>query len=125
MLKVLIIDDEPDLCDLLVEFIKSNFDSEVDVCHDLATAFLKIRINQYDLLLVDIRMGGASGITLLKTFNDNGIKNKPKNIWFMSGYISDEQMKTFKGVQNEKIEVFQKPFNFETLKNKLLKLIDQ
>ena len=60
--KILIVDDEEDLCEIL----QFNFESEgfdIDIAHSAETA-LDLALADYDLILLDVMMGGMSGFKL-------------------------------------------------------------
>jgi DNA-binding response OmpR family regulator len=57
--KILVVDDETDLCEIL-EFNLENEGFDVDVAHSAEEA-LKMPIESYSLILLDVMMGGISG----------------------------------------------------------------
>ncbi|QIA06798.1 response regulator transcription factor [Draconibacterium halophilum] len=57
--KILIVDDEKDLCEIL-EFNLSSEGFETSVAHSAEQA-LKLPLDEYDLLLLDVMMGEMSG----------------------------------------------------------------
>ena len=66
---ILVVDDEQDLCEIL----KFNLETEgynVDMANSAEEA-LDIGIEKYDLLLLDVMMGGMSGFALAKRLKEN------------------------------------------------------
>ena len=66
---ILVVDDEQDLCEIL----KFNLETEgynVDMANSAEEA-LDMGIEKYDLLLLDVMMGGMSGFALAKRIKEN------------------------------------------------------
>lgn len=66
---ILVVDDEQDLCEIL----KFNLETEgynVDMANSAEEA-LNMGIEKYDLLLLDVMMGGMSGFALAKRLKEN------------------------------------------------------
>lgn len=67
--RILVVDDEEDLCEIL----KFNLETEgyaVDVAHSAEEA-LTMRLASYDLLLLDVMMGGMSGFVLMRELRND------------------------------------------------------
>ncbi len=60
--KILVVDDEEDLCEIL-QFNLKSAGYLVDVSYSAEEAFARLK-NNYDLLLLDVMMGGISGFRL-------------------------------------------------------------
>lgn len=60
--RILIVDDEEDICEILKFNLQDN-NTDVKTLHSAEDA-LKENINKYDLLLLDVMMGGLSGFQL-------------------------------------------------------------
>ena len=91
--KILVVDDEPDLCDAIAEQISKNSDVSCDCAHSAEEATEFIERCDYDILLSDIKMPGMNGLDLVKT-----IKNDPSKsllCFIMTGFSSftEEQVK--------------------------------
>ena len=65
-IKILIVDDDKVVADVLRDFISENGESTVDVCYDGLSAIETIQKNLYDLLIVDLIMPRLGGLDLLK-----------------------------------------------------------
>ena len=64
--KILIIDDEQDILDVLQRFIARKNLFEVEVCTNPIQAVEKIKHNNYSLVLTDIMMPEMNGVEVLK-----------------------------------------------------------
>lgn len=73
--KILIVDDEEDLCEIL-QYNLSNEGYKTDVAHSAEDA-LKLQINEYDLLMLDVMMGQMSGFKLADKIRKEFQSNVP------------------------------------------------
>ena len=67
---VLIIDDEPDLCELL-GITLARMDVESEAVHDLRAARKKLQGQHYDLCLTDMRLPDGDGLDLVEWMQSN------------------------------------------------------
>lgn len=65
MTKLLLIDDDKELAELLAEFLSLE-DFDVDMVHDGEAGLAAIRNNQYDMVLLDVMMPKLNGFEVLK-----------------------------------------------------------
>ena len=73
--KVLIVDDEPDVCTVLKKVLKqSGFDA--DAYDDPVLALENFKVGSYDLLLLDIKMPGIDGFHLYQKMKETDSKVK-------------------------------------------------
>lgn len=90
---VLLVDDDRQLAEALHAALASeNF--LVDVAHDGAEAFLKVKAHQYDAVVCDMMMPKLRG----DEFYREAIKLHPdlgKRFLFMTGYVNDAQVRQF------------------------------
>ncbi len=63
--RILVVDDEASIRDLLSKTLAMS-DYEVDVAADGRTAVDRLRLNNYDLLVTDVRMPGMDGLTVIR-----------------------------------------------------------
>ena len=68
--KILIVDDEPDICEIL-EFNLLNEGYETAIAHSAEEA-LEVLSSGYSLILLDVMMSGMSGYKLAETLRRNG-----------------------------------------------------
>src|SRR5687767_14952056 len=63
--RVLVVDDEESIRDLLSKTLAIN-DYDVETASDASAALDRMRLQQYDLLVADLKMPGMDGLTLIK-----------------------------------------------------------
>ncbi len=68
-LKLLLIDDDQELSELLTEFLGSE-GYALDCCYDGLSGLEKAKIGGYDLILLDVMMPGLNGFEVLKNLGD-------------------------------------------------------
>lgn len=87
MHKILIIDDEVEICMILSKFLsKHNF--SVQTCYTGVDAIEKVKKNNFDLIISDFRLPDSNGLQLLKEIKSINSENK---VIIITGY-SDIQM---------------------------------
>ena len=119
MKKVMIIDDELDILDVLERFLTRKGKLKVETYSNAESALKKLRAKHYDLILSDIMMPLVSGIDILKevkSFNPNS------KIILMTAYSSQTKIDT-----SEKFgidEYIKKPFeNLNEVEKKIYFLL--
>ena len=68
-MKILVVDDEPAICDLLNEYL-SLIGYEVSTAIDGKDAILKFKKNSPEVVILDIRMPGENGIDVLRRIRE-------------------------------------------------------
>lgn len=63
--RILVVDDEASIRDLLAKTLAMS-DYDVDVAADGRAAVDRMRLNNYDLLVTDVRMPGMDGLTVIR-----------------------------------------------------------
>jgi DNA-binding response OmpR family regulator len=87
-MKLLIVDDEPDLVDQLVKMlVRQRYD--VDTAADGEAALNKVFDNSYDLVLLDIMLPKTDGLTVLKEMRAAGIRT-PVLMLTAKGEVEDK-----------------------------------
>jgi len=71
--RILIVDDALDIQLILKNHLQTFF-MEVDVAGTYSLALEKVKTNSYDLVLLDIRMGGASGFEIAPQLRSQGCR---------------------------------------------------
>lgn len=115
--KILIVDDEVDLCRIL-RWDFEDVGAKVIVAHGAYEAINLINEHDIDIIVSDIKMPQGDGVELL-----DYVKKAKKDydaFIFMSGY-SDYPKDDL--LAKGAFIVIDKPINFESLKNKLEKLL--
>ncbi|MBN1130331.1 MAG: response regulator [Chitinispirillaceae bacterium] len=69
--RILIVDDEPSICDILEKFLKKK-GYEVSQASDGRKAMALVENNAIDLVVSDIKMPGMSGVELLQKIREKG-----------------------------------------------------
>jgi DNA-binding response OmpR family regulator len=112
--KVLVIDDEIDICILLVRQLK-NLGFQASYCLNVKAANAELASNTYDLIFVDLNLTDGSGYELihfLRTFD------KTAKIIVISAYEGERQKALEVGVSL----YIPKPFTKKTIREALYKL---
>lgn len=76
--KVLIVEDEQEVVEQIERLLSKVEECEVSVAYDGAQALKELKSNDYNLVLLDIKMPGMSGIEVMRKFKE--IKKLPKII---------------------------------------------
>lgn len=87
--KILIIDDEETLCEIL-QYNLENEGYDVDIAFSAEEA-LKLQLETYSLIILDIMLGAISGIKLAKMLKSN-VKTADIHIIFCSARDSEDDM---------------------------------
>jgi DNA-binding response OmpR family regulator len=85
MIKILVVDDEPEACDALKEFLSMK-GYEVSTAQDGQTALRKIKEYDPQIVLLDVIMPGMNGIEVLQEIK----KMDPKIGVIMVTVVTDE-----------------------------------
>ena len=115
--KVLIVDDDKSVIDILYKVIKSN-GIEADLAHSGEEAIVMVGGNQYDLILLDINMHGIDGFEVIRILRERGFKIP---IIVVSGRKEDYDM--IFGLDIGADDYITKPFNPVTLGAKVKAMI--
>ena len=67
---ILIVEDERALCDTIVRSLR-RLAYSVDFCYNGNKALELIEVERYDLILLDLNLPGADGMTVLRTLREN------------------------------------------------------
>jgi DNA-binding response OmpR family regulator len=113
--RVLIVDDDVELCRELAEVLDSEGYS-VDTASDGKNGAAGMRTNVYDIVILDYRMPGFSGIELLKTARDENLKCK---VYLATGRPFVDKLLESEQLSHLVAGVLSKPFDVKTLLEKL------
>jgi two-component system phosphate regulon response regulator PhoB len=87
--KILVVDDEETLCEIL-QYNLENEGYDVDVAYSAEEA-LKLKLETYSLIILDIMLGEISGIKLARMIKSN-TKTSDVHIMFCSARSSEDDM---------------------------------
>ncbi len=119
MKKIMIIDDELDILDVLKQFLERSDKFEVETHSNPATALKKAKNGTYDLLLSDIMMPEVTGIEILQEMK----KTNPNiKVILMTAYSNRQKVE-----KSEELGVdayLEKPFsNLKMVENTISSLL--
>ena len=104
--KLLIVDDEPNICEIL-EFNLANEGYEITTAHSAEEALEKLT-SEHSLILLDVMMGGMSGYKLAETLRRNGNQTP---IIFLTAKDTENDMLTGFSVGGD--DYISKPFSIK------------
>lgn len=108
-MKILIVEDEPSLC----ESIKNYLEQEGNICEVVMSygkAHLKVHVYEYDCILVDIGLPDGSGLTLIEELKE---KHAEAGIIIISA--KDSLNDRIKGLELGADDYLTKPFHLSEL----------
>lgn len=108
--KVLIINDEKELCNLVGEQISCNFVDYQSV-YQGEQALSKLQENTYDIIVTDSKMPGLCGFDFLEKIKQAA--KETTDIFVMTGFSDSSAME--KAMDRGASEVFQKPTEIDKL----------
>ncbi|MCC7429399.1 response regulator [bacterium] len=118
-IKILVIDDDKGIRQILQQFLEEQCGYFVDLANDGASGLELFKNGKYDLSIVDIRMPGMDGIEFLgkvKIFDPNAI------VIMMTGVPNGDSM--LETMFNDGYTYIAKPLSFKRLKNVIEKAIE-
>ena len=119
MYKLIVVDDEPNSCEFLANFIaEEKLGFEVVGCFgDGHQAWEYISAHPVDCVLTDIKLPNMTGLELARLIYDNKL---PIEVVLISGYIDFEYARD--GIRYDVFDYLLKPDDYEILPQKLLNL---
>ena len=118
MKKILVVDDEPYITEIMNEFARK-LGYETDVSHSSDVTLDKIRHNEYWAVFCDLKMPGMNGLEVFDKIRElrSGLTRR---FVLLTGAIPDSSTES---VLTEKhILLLRKPFNFQEFSNLFSKL---
>lgn len=112
---ILVVDDEVNICRVLDRLLTRE-GHEVDITGNAATALDKIKNRNYDLILLDMKMPGMSGIDLyqhIKTLDSSFCQK----LIFITGDIISARNRSF--LEESRVPFVTKPFTGDVLMNQV------
>jgi CheY-like chemotaxis protein len=117
--KILIIDDEKAIRDLLISTFKKNY-YYVDEAVNGEEGFNKIQHNYYDVIISDVDMPVMDGLEMLNKITKNNLLFDKETLIFISGSLKNSVY-----FEMNKLKFIQKPFLLETIKEEVTKIINR
>jgi len=112
--KILVVDDEASVRELISSSVENFTDYDVDVAEDGFEAVKKVMSSDYDLIMIDIKMPKMNGIDAVKAIQ---IIKKQIPILVITGFASEDEKKMVLDFGAK--EVLTKPFAVKTLIDKV------
>ena len=112
-LRVLFVDDEQAVCDLLIEFLSQEGNSVKSVCSG-GDAIKLLKRESFDLALCDLVMPEINGRDVIKVLDT--LDKRPK-VGLITGWSEKIQLSDKEGLNVDFI--VKKPFNFSVLSKKI------
>jgi YesN/AraC family two-component response regulator len=110
-IRILIVDDDKVVADVLGDLISENGERTVDLCYDGLSAIETIQKNLYDLLIVDLVMPRVGGLDLLKYAKK---VNPDTIVVIITGYASLET--AIMAIKEGAYDYIRKPCNLEEIR---------
>ncbi len=110
MIKILIIDDEPEMLHSLQKILSQRKEFSVDLAQDAHMALEIVKKNDFDLIISDLKMGKVSGIDILKSAL---ARNSEAKVILISGYGTIET--SVAAIQEGAFDFLEKPFTSKKL----------
>ena len=88
MKKVMIVDDEKDILDILERFLGRSADLDITTFNNPVEALSQAKTGAYDLVLLDIMMPQMNGLDFLKQLKES---NPSVNVIMMTAYSTLER----------------------------------
>ncbi|HEY7869144.1 MAG TPA: response regulator [Methylomirabilota bacterium] len=117
--RILVVDDEDNLRDVLVEVLKRD-GHEVDSAVDGADGLRRAEAQRYDLLITDLRMPGLEGPDLYRAVRERYTDDPPRVI-FMSANTGIEEYAAF--LAGTGAPALEKPFNLADMRQVVLQVL--
>ena len=118
--RVLIVDDEPEMLQILAIRVKSFGEFDIELASDGFEAAKKIARNDYDLILLDVMMPRVDGIQVCKALRANPRTVDVPVIMISAAQTFDTVVECTKAGANDYII---KPFDGALLKEKIIKFL--
>lgn len=115
---VLIVDDDPQIVDLVLMFLHMNYQGRINCvsASDVQMALLKISNQDFDLIILDLKMPGRSGIELVSHLRKS-LKYGKIPVILMSGALT--QNDAIKAIEFGIRDILVKPFSMKQLIEKI------
>jgi CheY-like chemotaxis protein len=116
--RILVVDDEPDVAELVV-LILGNAGYEMEAVHSGRAALARLEAEAYDLVICDLVMPDVNGIAVFEA-----VQRRPEprpRLVFLSGYYDAGGYEDF--LTESGIPTLPKPFDFKTLPETIARVL--
>lgn len=113
---ILVVEDECALCETIVRSLR-RLAYSVDCCYDGNRAIELLGVEQYDLVLLDLNLPGADGMTVLRTLRQS---DRDTRVLILSA--RSEVMDKVEGLDAGANDYLAKPFHLEELEARIRSL---
>jgi len=118
--KILIVEDEVDTIEVVKNSLGRFLDCEIDAATDGETAITKILEDDFDLVILDIKMPGLSGIDVLRKVK---LKKALPDILVITAWDSTQVAEEV--VKEGALDYIPKPITVDTLKLKMKTILEK
>jgi len=108
-MRVLLVEDEPDMAGFIAKGLRDQ-SYAVDVAADGTTALYNTEINDYDLVILDVRLPGKDGLTVCRELRDRSFRSPILMLTALDG--ADD---VISGLNCGADDYLPKPFDFRVL----------
>lgn len=116
MIKVLMIEDDPELAEIITKYLKK-FDIEVTNAEDPYIGLSKLEIGDYDLLILDLTLPGMDGLELLQKIR------KISDIPVIISSARDDIIDKVVGLERGADDYLPKPYNPRELEARIKSIL--
>ncbi|MBG08184.1 MAG: hypothetical protein CME68_05460 [Halobacteriovoraceae bacterium] len=111
--KILLVDDDKDICEILTGYLVDIFEEiEVTCVHDGGEALHKINFNTFDFIFFDLKLPTINGVDLIKATREKS-EDDETEIYVISGNIN---LMAKKCISEFHIRgVIEKPFTYDDI----------
>ena len=117
--RIMIVDDEPAICQLLSEVLTAD-GHNVETVDNAVTALERLERQRYSLILLDVQMAGMDGIELYKHMGKMALSLQ-RRVVFITGDTMTPATQNF--LQMAKVRCISKPFDTEQLKKEINQIL--
>ncbi|TAL23478.1 MAG: sigma-54-dependent Fis family transcriptional regulator [Nitrospirae bacterium] len=117
--KILIVDDEPDICKAL-EFLLKRENYAVNSAHSGEEAIKKLKEESFDVVLTDLKMGKVDGLAVLEKAKDT---SPDTAVIIMTAFASIES--AVEAMKKGAVDYIVKPFLNEEIRLTIRKILEQ
>lgn len=107
MHKVLVVDDENEILDMVSNIMEDKFSCETDKATNGLDAFILSQKNQYDLIITDHNMPFMKGSAFIIGVRTKETQNKNTPIVMLSAFIEDQMKENLRDLN---VQFIEKPF---------------